>query len=119
MPLPPVRVANIGMRERRQRYVMGLAILVVSAGLLGRSEVSRWWRLGLMVPLWASMLGLVQAREQTCVVLAARGACRLPGQAAYLNRPEIVDLALSSGGQIRTFWGSRSWHMGSGRYAVC
>jgi hypothetical protein len=62
------RVANIGVRERRQRYVMGLVMLVVSAGLLvllGRSEVSRWWRLGLLVPLWASMLGLVQAREQT------------------------------------------------------
>jgi hypothetical protein len=62
------RVANIGVRERRQRYVMGLIMLGVSAGLLvllGRSEVSRWWRLWLMVPLVASMLGFVQARAQT------------------------------------------------------
>jgi hypothetical protein len=62
------RVANIGVRERRQRYVMGLIMLGVSAGLLvllGRSEVSRWWRLWLVVPLVASMLGFVQARAQT------------------------------------------------------
>lgn len=62
------RVANIGVRERRQRYAMGLLVLVGSAGLLvllERSEVSRWWRLWLIIPLWASMLGLIQAREQT------------------------------------------------------
>jgi hypothetical protein len=47
---------------------MGLAMLGVSAGLLillGRSEVSHLWRLWLMVPLWVSMLGLVQGRAQT------------------------------------------------------
>ena len=68
MHLPLDRVANIGMRERRQRYVMGFVLLVVSAGLLvvlGRGAVSRWWRLWLMVPLWVSMLGFIQAREQT------------------------------------------------------
>lgn len=68
MPLYADYIANIGGRERRQRYIMGLAMLGVSAGLmilLGRSEVSRWWRLWLMVPLWVSMLGLVQGRAQT------------------------------------------------------
>lgn len=62
------RVANIGGREHRQRFLMGLAMLGVSTGLLillGHSEVSRWWRLWLMVPLWVSMLGLIQARTQT------------------------------------------------------
>ena len=64
----PDHVANIGLRERRQRYVMGLVMLGVSAGLLillGRAEVSRWWRLWLLVPLWVSMLGFVQAHAQT------------------------------------------------------
>jgi hypothetical protein len=68
MPRRPDGVANIGERERRQRYAMGLVMLGVSAGLLlllGRSEVSRWWRMWLLVPLWASMLGFVQARAQT------------------------------------------------------
>ena len=68
MHMQSQRVANIGERERRQRYVMGLIMLGVSAGLLvllGRSEVSRWWRLWLVVPLVASMLGFVQARAQT------------------------------------------------------
>jgi hypothetical protein len=47
---------------------MGLVMLGVSAGLLillGHGDLSRWWRLWLMVPLWASMLSFVQAREQT------------------------------------------------------
>ncbi len=64
----PDRVANIGVRERRQRYVMGLVMLVVSAGLLlllERSALSHWWRLWLFLPLWVSMLGLCQGREQT------------------------------------------------------
>ena len=68
MPLHADYVANIGEHERRQRYLMGLVMLGVSAGLLillGRSEVSRWWRLWLMVPLWASMLGFAQARART------------------------------------------------------
>jgi hypothetical protein len=68
MHRPSDHIANIGVRERRQRYVMGLIMLGVSAGLLvllGRSEVSRWWRSLLVVPLWASMLGFVQARTQT------------------------------------------------------
>ena len=68
MHRPPDYIANIGVRERRQRYIMGLVLLGVSAGLLvllGRSEVSRWWRLWLVVPLLASMLGFVQARTQT------------------------------------------------------
>ena len=68
MPLNSDHVANIGGRERRQRYLMGLAMLGGSAGLLfllGRSEVSRWWRLWLIVPLWISMLGFFQARAQT------------------------------------------------------
>jgi hypothetical protein len=68
MHRPPDRIANIGVRERRQRYVMGLIMLGVSAGLLvllGRSEVSRWWRLLLVVPLVTSMLGFVQARTRT------------------------------------------------------
>ena len=50
MPLHSGHVTNIGGRERRQRYLMGLAMLGVSAGLLvllGRNEVSRWWRLWL------------------------------------------------------------------------
>jgi hypothetical protein len=68
MHLHSDRVANIGGRERRQRYIMGLVMLGVSAGLLillGRGDMSRWWRLWLMVPLWASMLSFVQAHEQT------------------------------------------------------
>jgi hypothetical protein len=43
-------------------------MLGVRAGLLvllGRRAVSRWWRVWLLVPLWVSMLGVVQARTQT------------------------------------------------------
>lgn len=56
--------------------VTGIVILVLGA-LLGLAMVlygvDRWWRLGLYAPFWMGSLGVHQAREKTCVVLAARG----------------------------------------------
>ena len=71
---------NIGPRERRKRRVMGVAALGAGAALAFVLVVSGapWWsRVVVFFPVWLAALGLLQAREQTCVALAARGACNM------------------------------------------
>lgn len=75
-------VANIGKAGRRQRLLIGLV------GLGACSLASLWlvfdgapmgWRLALFAPWWISMLGVFQAKEQTCVALAGRGLREIEG----------------------------------------
>ena len=71
---------NIGPRERRKRRVMGIAALAAGAVLaFGLVLVGApWWsRAFVFFPVWLAALGLLQAREQTCVALAARGVCNM------------------------------------------
>jgi hypothetical protein len=59
---------------------MGIAALAAGAGLafaLVASGVPWWTRAVVFFPVWLAALGLLQAREQTCVALAARGVCNM------------------------------------------
>jgi hypothetical protein len=69
---------NIGVAGRRQRLLYGaisLALGIAAAALLvsGVGGVSRGARLLLFLPFLGAALGLMQARDHTCVRLAARG----------------------------------------------
>lgn len=69
---------NIGAAGRRQRLLFGSISLVVgiaAAALLmtGAGGVSRGARLLLFLPFLGAALGLLQARDHTCVRLAAQG----------------------------------------------
>lgn len=59
---------NIGPREIRKRYALGVVSLVAAA-LLGFAligyDAPRWARLLVFVPVWIAGLGLFQAREKT------------------------------------------------------
>jgi len=71
-----VCIPNIGRGQRRQRLLVGIAAFVVTvaaAVVLASGESPRLWRLGLFLPAFVAALGVMQAREQTCVALAARG----------------------------------------------
>jgi hypothetical protein len=84
-------VANIGVAERRQRMLIGVVGSVVCAAasiLMAYEGVGRAWRLMLFVPWWISMLGVLQARAETCVALAARSQRQLGGA------PEALPAAL-------------------------
>lgn len=68
---------NIGSKGRRRRVLLGLA------GLFATLAVAIWmlaagldsvWRWTLFLPLFASVLCVVEARFSTCVILAALGA---------------------------------------------
>jgi hypothetical protein len=69
-------VANIGPRGRQQRMRMGLRWLMIGAGAAGAlalARLPRWLRLSLFGPFALGAFGIFQAREQTCVALAASG----------------------------------------------
>jgi hypothetical protein len=71
---------NIGPGGRRRRLIGGLVLLVLGAGstaLLILGGFNRGSRLALFLPFFASALGLLQARDHTCVMLAAAGQCEL------------------------------------------
>jgi hypothetical protein len=72
---------NIGPAGRRMRLIGGVLLLgltVIVAGLLVGFGVDRGVRLALFVPFFGGALGLLQARDHTCVMLAARNQCEIP-----------------------------------------
>jgi len=57
---------NLGYRERRKRFIMGMAGLVLGVGLLvfsGTKSAYSW--IFLFVLFWLAGLGIFQAREKT------------------------------------------------------
>jgi hypothetical protein len=76
-PTPP---ANIGPREQSKRRLLGIVSLTVGVGIAFVLVVwgaPRWSRLVVFFPVWMAGLGLLQARDKTCIALAARGACNM------------------------------------------
>ena len=71
---------NIGPAGRRWRVIGGLVLLVLGlagAALLVLGGLARGARLALFAPFFGAALGLLQARDHTCVMLAARGQCEI------------------------------------------
>lgn len=80
--------ANIGPRERRKRRLLGIVSLTVAVGVafvLVVYGAPRWSRLVVFFPLWMAGLGLLQAREKTCIALAARGVCNMDAGEETIN----------------------------------
>jgi len=62
------RLANIGTIEQRKRRTLGFCFLsasVVSLVVMAQQGLATWWRLWLFMPIWAGVLGLLQARTKT------------------------------------------------------
>ncbi len=75
-----VSISNIGPREQRKRRVLGIVALTVgvaTAFVLVIFDAPRLSRAVVFFPVWLAGLGLLQARERTCIALAARGVCNL------------------------------------------
>ena len=85
--------ANIGPRERRKRRLLGVVALTVGVGLaflLVVMAAPRWSRLVVFVPIWIAGLGLLQAREKTCIALAARGTCNMDAGEERVEDPHLA-----------------------------
>jgi hypothetical protein len=80
---------NIGPKEIRKRRILGFAALSAGALLafaLFALNAPRPLRLFVFFPIWLAGLGLFQAREKTCIALAARGVCNMDS-----GETEIMD----------------------------
>jgi hypothetical protein len=84
---------NIGPREVRKRRLMGIIALAAGVGLAFLSvvmETPRWSRLIVFFPIWIAGLGLFQAREKTCIALAARGTCNMDAGEENIGDEQLV-----------------------------
>jgi hypothetical protein len=74
------QVYNLGESGRRWRWLGGLASLTATllAGCFLVYQGVDWiWRIALFLPLFSSILLLLQARTRTCVMLAVLGEWEL------------------------------------------
>lgn len=104
---------NIGPREQTKRRLLGIVALACGVGLaflMVVLEAPRWSRALVFFPVWLAGLGMFQARERTCIALAARGQCnfdtgeeavsdaalaaRLREKAKRINRRSVVVAAV-------------------------
>lgn len=69
-PVPTNLVAR-GVRRRRVMGFVWLVCGVAAAVWLLASHAAREWRVFLAIPFALSAIGFLQARERTCVMLAA------------------------------------------------
>ena len=89
-----VSVSNIGTRERRKQRLMGIVALTVgvaTAFVLVIFEAPRPLRLVVFFPVWLAGLGLLQARERTCIALAARGTCNMDAGEEKLTDDNLIE----------------------------
>lgn len=90
----PDAVSNIGPREQRKRRLMGIIALtagVATAFVLVVFNAPRPARLVVFFPIWIAALGLLQARERTCIALAARAACNMDTGEHSLQDPDLIE----------------------------
>lgn len=96
-------VANIGTRERRKRRLLGfvaLTIGVATAFVLVVYGAPRWSRAIIFFPVWIGGLGLLQAREKTCISLAARGVCNMDAGEEILDDKDLIESLKSKARRI-------------------
>lgn len=94
---------NIGPREQRKRRLLGFVALTVGVGLafvLVFSAAPRWQRLLIFFPIWMAGLGLMQAREKTCIALAARGTCNMDTGEKSLDDETLIEQLRGKARQI-------------------
>ena len=85
---------NIGPRERRKRRILGIVALTVgvaAAFVLIVYDAPRLYRAVIFFPIWIAGLGLMQARERTCIALAARGTCNMDAGEEKVRDERLIE----------------------------
>ncbi|MFH0882003.1 MAG: hypothetical protein V2A56_03380 [bacterium] len=84
-------IPNIGPLEIRKRKAVGFAVLALAVAALGAMVLGGApvvTRLILAPFWWLGSLGLLQARQQTCVALAAQGVCNMDDGPEPIQDPD-------------------------------
>lgn len=84
---------NIGPHEQTKRRLLGIVTLTIGVGIafaLVVTDAPRWTRLIIFFPVWIAGLGLMQAREKTCIALAARGTRNLDVGEESIDNNDLV-----------------------------
>ena len=92
---PTPAYPNIGPRGCERRKGMSwlwFAIAGVLIALLAWRDASAPWYALTGIPFLMAMLGIFQAREQTCVFLAGVGRRDLDGGAEPVTDPEVLSI---------------------------
>ena len=87
-------VVNIGPGERRKRRLLGLVALTVGVAasfVLVVYGAPRLSRAIIFFPVWIAGLGLIQAREKTCIALAARGTRNMDSGEESINDAKLIE----------------------------
>ena len=87
-------VFNIGPREQRKRRLLGIVGLTVGvavAFVLVVMGAPRLSRAVVFFPVWLAGLGFFQAREKTCIALAARGTCNLDAGEESIDDEDLIE----------------------------
>ena len=90
----PSEAINIGPREQRKRRLLGVVALTVgvsAAFVLVIMQAPRWSRAIVFFPIWIAGLGLMQAREKTCIALAASGKCNMDTGEKKLDDENLIE----------------------------
>ena len=96
-------VINIGPLERRKRRILGVVALTVGVSLafiLVIMQAPRWSRAVIFFPIWMAGLGLIQAREKTCIALAASGKCNMDAGEENLTDENLIQQLRSKARRI-------------------
>jgi hypothetical protein len=94
---------NLGPRGRRSRVALGVVLAILGLGgavLLVLGGFDRGLRLALFAPLFGAALGLLQARDHTCVVLAARNQCEIGGSVGAVADPWLAGQLRRQAGEV-------------------
>lgn len=85
----PTNIGARGIRRRGRMGVVWLVLGIIVAITLVATRAPHGWRLLVILPFTAAAIGFLQAREKTCIVLAAMGQCEGSRDGSY--RPVGAD----------------------------
>ncbi len=98
-------VCNIGPKESQNRLIIGIVMLVISIVLTVLIFLFEWSSLfGILIffPLAGSFLGFLQAKNKTCIALAAQGQRNLDSGAENIEDQDIIARLKDKGNAIVT-----------------
>jgi hypothetical protein len=91
---------NIGPRGRQARLILGLVMLMLSIGLgtfSVHAGLMQPWRLLVGIPLFLSILCLMEYRDKTCIVYSEAGIKNMDSGSQKIDEQAVADAIRARG----------------------